>query len=376
MVTHADFQVSALVERLAEAEREENLIRKRRRKEINLTNFMQVNLQDRRLSQEKLVKKSYFNETTYPLIIQPAIDDLDLIHWAQGNLEVIEEELSKYGSLLFRDFGVNSVAAFEQFVQTIRPDLYGDYGDLPREEVSGNVYHSTPYPENKTILFHNESSHLHRWPMKQWFHCIKAAQEGGETPIVDCRKIYQRLDPQIRECFKQKQLMYVRNFFEGLDVSWQSFFHTNDKTVVEAYCRKASLDFEWTAHNGLRTYQICPGVARHPKTGEMVFFNQIQLHHMSCLEPDVRDSMLSLFSEQDLPRQVYYGDGSPIEDAVMQEISNVYWETAVSFTWQEGDILMLDNMLTAHARNPFKGERKIVVALAEMISVNDVISFV
>jgi hypothetical protein len=97
---------------------------------------------------------------------------------------------------------------------------------------------------------------------------------------------------------------------------------------------------------------------------------------MSCLEPDVRDSMLSLFSEQDLPRQVYYGDGSPIEDAVMQEISNVYWETAVSFTWQEGDILMLDNMLTAHARNPFKGERKIVVALAEMISVNDVISFV
>jgi hypothetical protein len=73
---------------------------------------------------------------------------------------------------------------------------------------------------------------------------------------------------------------------------------------------------------------------------------------------------------------VYYGDGSPREDAVMQEISTVYWETAVSFTWQEGDILMLDNMLTAHARNPFKGERKIVVALAEMISVNDVISFV
>jgi len=32
----------------------------------------------------------------------------------------------------------------------------------------------------------------------------------------------------------------------------------------------------------------------------------------------------------------------------------------------QGDIMMLDNMLAAHGRNPYEGERKIVVALGEM----------
>ena len=61
-----------------------------------------------------------------------------------------------------------------------------------------------------------------------------------------------------------------------------------------------------------------------------------------------------------------------IEDSVMEEILKVYWDTSVSFTWQEGDVIMVDNMLTAHARKPFKGERKIVVALGEMMSINEI----
>jgi alpha-ketoglutarate-dependent taurine dioxygenase len=50
----------------------------------------------------------------------------------------------------------------------------------------------------------------------------------------------------------------------------------------------------------------------------------------------------------------------------------VYWDTAVSFPWREGDVLMNDNMLVAHARNPYQGERKIVVAMAEMVTIDSV----
>jgi alpha-ketoglutarate-dependent taurine dioxygenase len=207
--------------------------------------------------------------------------------------------------------------------------------------------------------------------MKQWFYCVKAAQEGGETPIVDCRQVYQKLDRRIVENFTHKKLRYTRHFVEGLDVSWQSFFHTSDRSVVEEYCQANSIEFEWAEDGSLRTYQISPGVARHPKTGEMVFFNQVQLHHVSILDPELRRSVASLFCAGDYPRNVYYGDGTPIEDSVVDEILHVYWENAVSFPWQEGDILMLDNMLVAHARNPFKGERKIVVAMAEIMTIGE-----
>ena len=238
---------------------------------------------------------------------------------------------------------------------------------MPREGVSGKVYGSTPYPSEQAILFHSESSHMHCWPQKIWFFCVQPSQSGGETPIVGCRKVLQLLDPKLRERFEQKQLMYVRNYTNGLDVSWQDFFHTTDKKEVEDYCRKASISVEWKPDGGLRTCQVRPAIINHPRTGESVFFNQIQLHHASCLKPEVRESLLSTFSVDNLPRHVYYGDRSPIEESVIEEIMAIYQKAQVSFPWQKGDVLMLDNMLTAHGRNPYVGNRKIVVAMGEMV---------
>jgi amino acid adenylation domain-containing protein len=305
---------------------------------------------------------------TLPLVIEPASGDIDLAEWAKGNKETLDQYLLQHGAILFRGFAVDSVDEFERAATAIFPELFGEYGDLPREEMGGKVYGSTPYPSDETILFHNESSHMHRWPMLIWFYCVKAADQGGESPIVDCRQLYQSMDPAIRDSFEQKGLMYVRNFTDGLDVSWQEFFHTNDKSTVEQYCRQNSIAWEWKANHGLRTRQICPAVVRHPQTSELVFFNQVQLHHIYCLSPAVRDSLLSMMKEEDLPRNVYYGDGSPIDNSVMEYLVELTRKKCVSFPWQVHDVLMLNNMLVAHSRNPFVGERKIVVAMANLIS--------
>jgi alpha-ketoglutarate-dependent taurine dioxygenase len=208
--------------------------------------------------------------------------------------------------------------------------------------------------------------------MKIWFLCLTPPQQGGETPVIDCRTIYKLLDPAIRRRFENKKLMYVRNYTSGLDVSWQSFFRTSDRAAVEDYCRRAGIACEWKNGNGLRTRQVCRAIVKHPQTGEQTFFNQIQLHHVACLEPAVREALLSTLSVEDLPRNVYYGDGSTIEDSVVAEISELYRSNCASFAWQRGDVLMLNNMLVAHARNPYVGERKIVVAMGEMIEQSDV----
>ena len=75
-----------------------------------------------------------------------------------------------------------------------------------------------------------------------------------------------------------------------------------------------------------------------------------------------------MFRPEDLPRQVYYGDGSPIEDSVMDHVGEVYEKNAVRFQWEEGDLITLDNMLTAHGRDTFTEPRKIVVALGDMVA--------
>ncbi len=333
--------------------------------------FMSVKPKKIGLPKQEFIKTSYLQEgETLPLVIEPNIDELDVFEWAKNQREYIENQLLKHGAILFRGFKIETISDFQNLAQSICPNLFSEYGDLPREGISDKVYGSTPYPANKAILFHNESSHLNSYPNKIWFMCVKPAKEGGETPIIDCRKLYQILDPKLRKKFQEKQLMYVRNYTEGLDVSWENFFHTKDKQKVEEYCHKSGIKFEWLPNNGLKTSKICPAIITHPKTEELVFFNQIQLHHFSYLESTIRESLLSSFGLEGLPRNVYYGDGTPIEDEVINTINALYQQTSVQFPWQKGDILMLDNILTAHSRNPYKGARKIVVAMGDIIHRN------
>jgi alpha-ketoglutarate-dependent taurine dioxygenase len=321
------------------------------------------------LSAYKPIRESFLNEDhLLPLVIEPASVEVDLVEWLRANHEYVEAKISRHGGILFRGFDLSSPQQFEQAAASICRELFAEYGDLPREDVAGKVYTSTPYPEDKSILYHNESSHLSNWPGKINFFCVIAPTQGGATPIVDCRKVYQGLNPKIRDKFAHDGVLYIRNFCEGLDVSWQRFFGSNDRAAVERACSKQEMTCEWTTSGGLRVKQRCRAVLRHPKTGEMSFFNQVQLHHVHCLDPEVRQSLLAIFKPEDLPRNVYYGDGSTIEDSVMNHIGEIYEKCAVRFKWRQGDLISLDNMLTAHGRDPYVGPRKIVVALGDMVN--------
>ena len=320
------------------------------------------------LAHEQVRIRTLIDGQALPLLIEPLLADLDPVHWALQARVWINEQLRTHGGLLFRGFNLPDAAAFEQFAQAIEPDLYGTYGDLPKNTSGKNIYHSTPYPEQHMILFHNESSHLPQWPRKQWFFCETPAPRGGCTPIVDCRQVLARLPENIVARLKTLGLLYVRHFTDKLDVRWQDFFKTEQREEVERQCRQTGMQWEWLGADNLRIAQHCPAIVAHPDTGELSFFNQVQLHHCACLEPEVRANLINLFGLGNLPRNVYYGDGSVIEDEVMEVIGAAYEDCAVRFTWQKGDMVMLDNMLVAHARDPFEGERKICVAMGQMMN--------
>ncbi|WP_144172979.1 non-ribosomal peptide synthetase [Pseudomonas sp. Kh13] len=320
------------------------------------------------LPHQQVRTRSLIDGQALPLVIEPLLGDLDPVHWALQARPWINEQLRTHGGLLLRGFNLPDATAFEQFAQAIEPDLYGTYGDLPKNTSGKNIYHSTPYPEQHMILFHNESSHLPQWPRKQWFFCEIPAPHGGCTPIVDCRQVLARLPEDLVTRLKAKGLLYVRHFTDKLDVRWQDFFKTEERAEVERQCRETGMQWQWLDADNLRIAQHCPAIVAHPDTGELTFFNQVQLHHSACLEPEVRSNLINLFGLGNLPRNVYYGDGSVIEDEVMETIGAAYEDCAVRFAWQKGDMVMLDNMLVAHARDPFEGERKICVAMGQMMN--------
>ncbi|MBH8554255.1 TauD/TfdA family dioxygenase [Nostocaceae cyanobacterium CENA357] len=324
------------------------------------------------VSSEKLIKTEFINEQKLPLVIQPAVDGIDLAAWIANNRQWLETQLFQYGGILFRNFNLINPEDFQVCIQAISSELIEySYRSTPRSQVSGKIYTSTEYPPAESIPLHNEMAYSSSWPMKIGFFCVEVAEKGGETPIADSRKIWQRIPPKIKEEFIEKKVMYVRNYGQGLDLDWETVFQTNQKSEVENYCRNVGIEFAWLADgNQLRTRQVCQAVAIHPQTGDMVWFNQAHLFHVSSLKTEVRESLLAIVKTEDLPRNAYYGDGSEIANSVLAEINEIYWQEAVMFPWQAGDILMLDNMLTAHGRQPFVGSRQVLVGMAEPYSLD------
>lgn len=276
----------------------------------------------------------------------------------------IEALVARVGGVLLRGFDVPSVDDFQQFAAAFGHSLLSyEFASTPRSAVSSGIYTSTEYPAHQHIPLHNEQAYTREWPMKIWFHCVTASPEGGETPIADSRAIYRRMPAEIRERFAPG-ILYVRNYGD-FDMPWQKVFNTEDRAEVEAFCQRAGIRCEWKPDGDLRTTQLCQSIETHPVTGEQVWFNQGHLFHVSNLQPEVRESLEELLDPEDMPRNVFFADGSPIDDAIFDEIRGVLADETVMFPWQAGDVLMLDNMLVAHARTPFKGPRKVVVAMAE-----------
>ena len=318
------------------------------------------------LSQETLVRESFLSDGgSLPLVFQPAVDGLSLSHWTKRNHDLIKERLSRSGAILFRGFNLSTVAEFEEFMSILAGDLLDyAYRSTPRTQLSGKIFTSTEYPAHQTIPLHNELSYMRQWPMVIGFFCIEPALEGGETPLVDSRAVFDRIDPMIRERFSRKRVMYVRNYREGLDLSWQNVFQTESRNTVEEFCRKAEIEFEWKGEDRLRTSQVCQGVANHPRTGELVWFNQAHLFHVSSLKTELRESLLASANGEP-PRNAFYGDGSPLIDADLDQIREAYNSQAIVIAWRRNDILVCDNMLVAHGRRPFRGERKIAVSMGQ-----------
>lgn len=326
-------------------------------------------------SQAAFIKESFFSSGSLPLMIEPAFPEVDILTWAAnpGNRDFIRERLARYGGILFRGFNLETVTQLDQFVRTVSGELL-EYHERssPRTQVDGNIYTSTDHPADQHIFLHNEQSYNLIWPHTISFFCMVVAQKGGETPIADCRKVFQRIDPSIRQRFVEKQYMYVRNLGTGCGMSWQTAFQTMDTAAVEAYCRQNQIAFEWCGEDRLRTRQVRPVVACHPQTREMTWFNHATFFHITTLEPAIRDTLLAEFREEDLPNNTYYGDGARIEASVLDDLRGAYAEETVVFPWQQRDLLMLDNMLTAHGRMPFVGPRKVVVAMSEPTTSADI----
>ncbi len=294
----------------------------------------------------------------------------NFISYYLDNKEEIEEKLLVYGALKFQGIQIKDLDNFQHIVHSISNKFlnYVD-GNSPRIKLSGNVYTSTEYDKTQKITMHNELSYSAKWPNKLFFSCLIPSETGGETLLADSRQILQVMNKDIVEEIERKGITYVRNLNggnSGMGVSWQETFETDDKKMVEQFCKAHNVDFEWTDNDNLRVKQYSKGITSHRITGERLWFNQIDQFHPCHLGEEIEESMNIIYdSPECFPMYVKFGDGTEITEAFVKEILETIEKVTIAPKWSENELLIVDNEMISHGRNSFTGNRHVIVAMSE-----------
>ncbi|MDK1288856.1 TauD/TfdA family dioxygenase [Pseudoalteromonas umbrosa] len=288
----------------------------------------------------------------------------DIVSSMLAQRDDIERAISEHGAVILRGLNVRSSKQFGNLMEGYfdSPLLSYHYRSTPRTELKANVYTSTEYPPDQHIPQHNENAYTNEWPLFLGFFCLVEPKEGGATPVCNSHSVYNALSEELINKFESKQLKYVRNYSD-IDLSWQVSFQTEDKQEVEAICKQRNIDFEWITDSHLRTSQTLPATQVHPVSGKKVWFNQAHLFHFSSLPTDVQEALAAQMSSDMYPRNVFFADGSEIPTEDLRFIREVYEQHTVFEPWQKGDVMLVDNMLCTHGRQPYSGARKVLVGM-------------
>lgn len=289
-----------------------------------------------------------------------------------GHLNQLDAMLHRHGALLFRGFEIDTVERFQRVCEAVfrSPARYVE-GATPRRSLGGDVYTSTEFPASEKIALHNENSYAASWPGRLLFACMEPPETGGATPVADVRRVLRRLTPATRAQFDTQGWRLVRNYGSGFGLQWQTAFGTDRKENVARYCRGADVEFEWLDDDRLRTWQTRPACVCHPVTKDVTWFNHVHFWHVSMLDEESRELLLEAFGEEGLPFNTYYGDGRAIPEEIVAEIADAYRAEEESLPWQRGDVLLIDNVLAAHGREPYSGNRQVVVAMGDPLCRED-----
>lgn len=291
----------------------------------------------------------------------------DAARWVAGHRDALGAAVAEHGSLLVRGLGLRDVAEIEAVFRRLGTLMTEREAFAPRRCYAPGVYSASKWPPNQQMCMHHELSYALEFPSLMLFACLVAPTDGGATPVADSPAVLDALPAELVERLEQVGWLLIRNYNDDIGASVSEAFGTDDRRAVESYCRANAIRFEWQPGGALRTWQRRSAVVRHPVIGRRCWFNQIAFLNEQTMDPEVREYLVDVYGEDGLPFNTCFGNGDPIGADVVQVINEAYKAHTARERWQAGDLMLVDNVRTAHGREPFEGPREVIVALADAV---------
>ncbi len=309
------------------------------------------------------------DDSSFVAILRDRTGSRPLADYVREHATALQSLIKSAGGVLLRGFAVDTPQHFREAVaglgQALLPYLERA---AARTEVAPGVFTSTEFSSASWIELHHEMSFAQRIPERIFFYAHTLAETGGATPVADEYLSTSRIDPAILRAFAERDLLYTRNFRPEIDMDWRAAFQTEDRADVESYCRANGIAWQWIGPDHLRTRQRQKAFVLEPHTDRMLFCNHAHMFHSAALNPAVLDALVEEYGLDNLPRNVQFGDGSPIPDEMVRQLRSIYDDCLRMFAWERHDVLVLNNARCLHGRAPFTGHRTTLVSMTNLIA--------
>ena len=292
--------------------------------------------------------------------------------WASEHRDGLRALVAEHGSILVRGLGLRDAGQVATVFTRLANGLMTEREAFaPRQTYADGVYSSATWPANQPMCMHHELSYTLEFPGLMMFACLTPPTEGGVTGVADSPTVLEALPAELTARFEREGWLLTRNYNEDIGASVAEAFGTDDPDAVAGYCRANAIDFEWRPDGGLRTWQRRSAVVRHPVTGQRCWFNQIAFLNEWTIAPEIREYLVDVYGEDGLPFNTRFGNGDPITEDIVVLLNGVYDAHTAREPWQAGDLMLVDNIRTAHSREPFEGPREVLVGMADAVRLGE-----
>lgn len=295
----------------------------------------------------------------------------DASRWASEHRAALRIAVVKHGALLVRGLGLRDVAEVEAVFRRLGSLMVEREAFATRQHYADGLYSSSKWPPSQPMCMHHELSYALEFPSLMLFACIRAPTEGGATPLADSVSVLHALPSKLLERFERVGWLLTRNYNGEIGASIADAFGSADRRAVESYCKANAIRFEWQPDGALRTWQRRSATVEHPQTGQRCWFNQIAFLNQWTLDAEVREYLVDIYGADGLPFNTHFGDGQPIGPDIVQLLNQIYEANTARDRWQPGDLMLVDNIRTAHGRERFEGPREVLVGMADALNLAD-----
>jgi alpha-ketoglutarate-dependent taurine dioxygenase len=292
--------------------------------------------------------------------------------WAAVHRDALRAVVGEHGAVLVRGLGLRDAAGTAAVFRRLATTLMTEKEAFARRQVyADGVYSSASWPANQQMCMHHELSYRLEVPSLMLFACLSAPTRGGATAVSDSPTVLDALPKDLTERFERDGWLLARSYNDEIGATLAEAFDTEDRGAIESYCRANGIEFAWQLDGELRTQQRRNAVVRHPTTGKRCFFNQIAFLNEWTIAAEIREYLVDVYGAEGLPFNTRFGTGEALTEEIVELINGVYEANTLREPWQAGDLMLVDNIRTAHSREAYEGSREILVGMADPIRLAD-----